>query len=267
MKRSIQGPGFGPRQESGEADDILRTLALLRERERLQVGDISDALSVSRQAAHRLLSTLHFHGFVTRGSENGSFAAGPVLLELGLSVVGKVDIRTQLRPYIEKLAEEIGETVHLISLSGRDALFLLSVEGSRMVRVAGRTGQKIEAHLTAGGKALLAQLNPAEVRKLLGRQKLVGRTPTSLNDPERLAADLEETRRRGYAISEGENEVDVVAIAKAIDAGPYASCAAVSVSIPAARATRKFRNGIIAGLLRCVDEIEKSGDGLSRIRP
>lgn len=258
MKHSPQSTSFRATKESGDADDILRTIALLRERDRLQVGEVSDALSVSPQAAHRLLSTLHFHGFVTRASENGYFTVGPILLELGLSVAGKVDLPMQLRSHIERLSREIGETVHLMALNGRDALFLLSIEGERMVRVAGRTGQKIEAHLTAGGKALLAELNPAERKRLLGRHKLANRTPASLHDPEQLAADLEETRRRGYAVSEGENEIEVVAIAKAITSGRYASRAAVSVSIPAARADRKLRDSVVTALLDCIGEIERS---------
>jgi DNA-binding IclR family transcriptional regulator len=255
MKRSLSGQGYGQPTETGDADDILRTIALLRDRDRLHVGEVSDILSVSPQTAHRLLSTLHFHGFVTRASENGSFAAGSVLVELGLSVVQKVDMRMQLRPFIEKLSREVGETVNLMTLSKRDALFLDSIEGDRMVRVGGRTGQKIEAHLTAGGKALLAELTPAELKRLLGRQKLVGHTASSLDDLERLAADLEETRRRGYAISMGENEADVVAIAKVIPGDRYDPKVAVSVSAPSARMNRKAREQVAEALLACVADI------------
>ena len=80
------------------------------------------------------------------------------LLEIGLAVVERSDVRTRARPLLVELVEQFNETVHLMTLEGTQVRYVDAVEGSRALRVAPRTGSLLPAHCTSGGKALLAEL-------------------------------------------------------------------------------------------------------------
>src|SRR4029079_13414807 len=147
-------------------DRALALLLLLRDRKSMSVSEASRAVGVGPSTAHRLLAALQYRGFVAQDLTTKAYGPGPVLLELGLSVVRGLDIRAQARPLMEALVREVGETAHLAILRGSDILFIESVESDKALRVANRAGMTLPAHATAAGKALLANLSPAELTAL-----------------------------------------------------------------------------------------------------
>ena len=61
---------------------------------------------------------------------------------------------------LDRLRDEINETVYLIVVNGTEALFLLGSEGRQQLRIGSRAGAQLPAHRTSGGKVLLAALDP-----------------------------------------------------------------------------------------------------------
>src|SRR5581483_5683649 len=138
---SADSPGRKrPDYALGSVDNALRLIWLLRERGELRVSEAATALETSRSTAYRLLAMLEYHRFAQQDPATKVYAAGPGLLEVGLSALGTIDIRAVARPALERLAEEVEETVHLVTLQGAAVLFLDSVETSRVVRVGARVG-------------------------------------------------------------------------------------------------------------------------------
>lgn len=226
---SLELVSEAPAYPIASVENVLRAIELLRDRPTVTLSEVARELGVARSTAHRLLAMLRFHDFVRQDPETKAYGPGGRLLEIALAVTGERDVRALLRPELERLVREAGETAHLVTLHGADALFLDSVECERVVRVSSRAGVYVPAWLTAAGKALLAQLPPEQAAELLP-----ARHRAELLDVLRIV------RRRGYATNFGESESELAAVAVALaPAAVVGRSLSVSVSAPAYRLSER----------------------------
>ena len=251
------GGGAEPAYPISSVDNALRLLRLFNERDTLRLTDACSYLGVAHSTAHRLLAMLVHHGFVQRDPQSRTYRPGPTLLEIGLAVVEKSDVRTKARPLLAALAEQFNETVHLMALDGTRVRYLDCVEGRRAVRVAPRTGSVLPANCTSGGKALLAELSDDRLRALYADSAaIVVQTDRSLSSLLLLMAALQEVRTSGYATNYEESEESVGSVAVALhDAGGRA-VAAVAVAVPTTRFSQAIRKEIASALLQRAKELK-----------
>jgi IclR family acetate operon transcriptional repressor len=85
------------------------------------------------------------------------------------------------------------------------------------------------------GKVLLAWLPAAERERLLGGRRLERLTPASITDPRRLERELEQVRRRGFALDNEEAFPGIRCVAAPLRDREGRALAAVSVTVPAQR--------------------------------
>jgi IclR family acetate operon transcriptional repressor len=109
------------------------------------------------------------------------------------------------------------------------------LDGNQPVRTFHSLGVRTPILATANGKATLAQLSPDVVEALI-RQGLTRYTDRTIVDEAEMLAEIDDVRRRGYAVNRGETEPDVAAVAAAIvvDGEPVGS---MSISMPRHRLT------------------------------
>lgn len=243
-----------PRYPINSVDNALKLLLMFRDMRLVRVADASESLGVVRSTAHRLLAMLQYRGLVLQDPDTKAYAPGPALLDIGLSAVRQFDIRQYLRPYLERLASEVGETVHLMILEGGNSLFLDSVEGPRALRTSSRVGRSYPAHTTSGGKVLLAQLSPAQLAVLYPTETLPGLTSGSLATRKQLLRELELVRERGYGTNHGESEPEIAALAVPIRNAFGQVRAALAVSAPLSRLDEAKVPGVAAAATRIVEE-------------
>ncbi|GLZ05538.1 IclR family transcriptional regulator [Actinomadura sp. NBRC 104412] len=254
-------PGAGSVPSS--VDNALRLLELIGEQQTLRVSEAAALLGVAPSTAHRLLSALRGRGFVLQDKPNGVYRPGPVLNEIGLAAIGRIDLRSVAHPVLRELSEQTQETVSLTLLEGRDVRFVDCVESPRSVRVGDRTGVVMPAHCTAAGKAILAALPPFELERRYRDHSLTGRTPHSITAWERLEAELRLIRRHGYALNEEEGEEGICAVAVAVRDLTDAPLASIAVVLPAARTAKAdVRTDLVPLLERAVKTVQ----GLLRAR-
>ena len=196
------------------------------------VAEAAAALGVHRTIAHRLVATLTARGYLYREA-SGGYRLGSTCLTLAAAVA---DLRTILRPALEDLARETDETVGLAVLRGNEVVFVDSIESSRSLRVAGRTGLRLPAHQTAVGMAWLAELH--------GDQLPGDQVPADV--------DLATVRRRGYAhaINEDADDQGFGSFGAVVRSPAGEPRAAVSVAIPLARLTPPVRQSAVESLTR-----------------
>jgi IclR family acetate operon transcriptional repressor len=202
-------------------ENALLVLALLLNGRPLRVTDVAAELGIARSTAHRLLTTLRAYGFAAQGSDR-QYRAGPAL--------SKVELAPRLRPTLEALALEVNETVHLMVLEGPNIRFIDSIEAQRTLRVGSRIGVTLPAHLTSGGKVLLAELKQSAIDALFANAAQPGGI-----DPGTLATVLAEVRERGYASNIEESEIGVCAVGAAIRDPFGRPLAAIAIAAPSAR--------------------------------
>jgi DNA-binding IclR family transcriptional regulator len=227
-----------PSYPIGSVDSALRLLLLLREQPSLRVTDVAARLDVGRSTAHRLLAMLVAHDFVSRDPETRLYSAGNALLTLGLAAVRNYDLRNYMRPHLEQLAQTVNETTHLLVLHGADSFFIDSVECRQAVRVGSRLGISFPAHTSSGGKALLAELDAAELRRLYPRQSLDAMSANTIRTRAALERELTQIRERGYALNIAETDEEVGAVAAVVPRTSGGPACAVAIAAPLSRADR-----------------------------
>jgi DNA-binding IclR family transcriptional regulator len=225
----------GPNYPIGSVDNALRLLRIIADRDSIRIADASREIGVARSTAHRLMQMLQHHGFIQQDPESKAYVAGPELVRIGLAVVRNVDVRSVARPWMEKLVEQLQETVHLSELQGTNVVFLDSVESPRALRVGARTGMTLPAYCTASGKVMLADLSKEELHRRIPDTRFDAVTAHTVTTRRKLEKDLEDVRTVGYAPNFGESEPDVHAIAAPIRDSRGRVRASLSVSVPPSR--------------------------------
>jgi IclR family transcriptional regulator, acetate operon repressor len=268
-RQQHHGDGTGPRQKHDEeaagrrqqhdegpadkrpaypitsVDNALRLLKLFRSEPRVRLSEASEHLGVALSTAHRLMAMLAYHGFVLRDTDTRAYIAGPALVEIGLAAVRQLDIRMHARPVLERIAADLGETVHLAVLEGGSVRYLDAVESPHALRVAARTGSALAAHCTASGKALLAALPDGEVAALFpGDNSLAALTTNSITKRSVLKKELCAVRDRGFALNREESEEGVASVGVAVPGPRNAPVAALVVSAPVSRMTDENAHAI-----------------------
>jgi DNA-binding IclR family transcriptional regulator len=264
MQKGPSGPSIAgadsPSYPISSVDNALRLLLLFRERQTVRLTEACAYLDVAHSTAHRLLAMLVHHGFVRQDQDTRTYRPGPMLVEIGLAVVQKMDVRLQARPFLERLAAEFEETVHLVTLEGNQARFIDAVESERALRVAARTGNLLPAHCTSAGKALLAQLTTAELRERYPRSRLVGQTGQSLRSLRALEAALDEVREHGYATNHEESEDGVGSVAIALLNSVGRAVASVAVAVPVSRLNTRTQTHIVRALREVQQQFRELSD-------
>jgi DNA-binding IclR family transcriptional regulator len=170
-------------------------------------------------------------------------------------VVRSFDALGLLRPVLQRLSDELGETAHLVVLHGHSILFAESIETTRALRIGSRVGRIMPACCTAGGKAILATLPSSIVRSLYPNPRLEQMTAASHPTFDALEEDLERTRERGYALNFGESEPEVAAVAMALPPMGGQAPTAITISAPISRLTDDSARQIADALREAVSSI------------
>jgi DNA-binding IclR family transcriptional regulator len=202
----------GPAYPIESVDRALTVILAFEETDTLTISEIGRLLGVSRSTAYRLLNVLEHRGFVRQDPRTKAFSAGTTLLRVGLAAARRSDIRGVLRPLLQQVVAELGETAHLVVLDGSDAFYMDCVESSQMVRATSRVGTSLPAHVAAAGKVLLAALPEQRLDELLSGS-LPAVTRRSKTSAASVRRELKQVAARGWALNDGESEVGLRAVA------------------------------------------------------
>jgi len=197
---------------------------------------LSHRTQLNISTCHHLLSTLVARGYVAKVPVRRSYALGARILYLSNACLRQVDLPARAAPFIEKINERTGETVHLAVLQGDAMMKVAKRESRHPVRVdTGQLGKTDAAHATATGKAMLAWLPEDDMRRVLSHG-LTRFTPKTICEWPTLIEALRHVRRNGYAVDDEEYQPGVICIGAAIRDHNGAVVGAISASTPTMRA-------------------------------
>jgi DNA-binding IclR family transcriptional regulator len=217
----------------------------------LGLAQVATSLQLHKSTAHRFLMVLEKHRMVER-TAGGKFRLGLRLFDLGNRAIEQYDLRERAQPHLKRLVAETEETAHLCILEGAHVIYIDKIEPARSVRMITRIGASNPVHCTAVGKAMLAFLPEERITDILGRLRFERYTSHTISTVEALRAEIEKTRRRGYAVDDEEFEEGLRCIAVPVLDAQRLPVAAVSVSGPSFRVTAQKLPTIANHLLQCV---------------
>ena len=217
----------------------------------LGLAQVATSLQLHKSTAHRFLMVLEKHRMVER-TAGGKFRLGLKLFDLGNRAIEQYDLRERAQPHLRRLVAETEETAHLCILEGTHVIYIDKIEPARSVRMITRIGASNPVHCTSVGKAILAFLPEERITDILGRLRFERYTSNTISTVEALRAEIEKTRRRGYAVDDEEFEEGLRCIAVPVLDAQRLPVAAVSVSGPSFRVTAQKLPAIANHLLQCV---------------
>jgi IclR family KDG regulon transcriptional repressor len=245
------------RRPAGGVQSVVRALRLIdtlgASRGEVGIAELSGQVGLHVSTVHRLLATLVQLGYCRQNPETGRYALGAKVSYLAECYLGQVDLRQVARPFLERLCRETGETANVVTLDGREALYLDKAESSQNLRIFSRIGHRAPLYCTAVGKVLLAYRPWPEGKALIGRgslKALTRRTNTSLDA---LKRELERVRAEGFAVDLEECEEGACCLAVPVLNGKGRIEAALSVSGPSVRMTSKRLRALVP-LMRSLGE-------------
>src|SRR6516164_4396083 len=250
-REDVSGPG--PVQSVDRAVAILEILA--RDGE-AGVTEVARELGVHKSTASRLLAALDRRELVVQDAARGRFRLGVGLVRLAGAAARRLDVVQESRPVCRALARQVGETVNLAVLSGRDALYLDQVAGPAALSPHNWAGQRIPLHATSDGKVLLAYLSQAELARCLTPplRRFTDRTITTLDE---LSPVLAEVRQRGFATAVDELEAGLTAIAAPVRNEEGRVVASISASGPSFRIPADRIGQVAESVRRAAAEVSR----------
>jgi DNA-binding IclR family transcriptional regulator len=251
--RSAGREDAGPVQSVDRAAAILEILA--RDGE-AGVTEVARELGVHKSTASRLLAALDRRELVAQDAARGKFRLGVGILRLAGAAGRGLDLVQESRPVCRALAQEVGETVNLAILSGRDALYLDQVAGPAALSPHNWAGQRTPLHATSDGKVLLAYRPAAEILEHLALplERFTEHTVTALPEFGRLLARV---RERGYATAVDELEDGLTAVAAPVRDAEGTVTASISASGPSFRIPADRIPRIAESVRRAAGEISR----------
>lgn len=222
-------------QSLERALDILEALASFSDG--VGIVELSGRVSLHVSTVHRLLSTLERRGYARQNPQSHRYALGNRVLQLGRAVNDQSDLRSEARPFLQRLTEQSGETANLVIVQHDEVMYIDQVQSPRLVRMFAEIGRRVPLHSTGGGKAILASLAAPERCGLLAARPLVALTPRTITSVERLERALEEVRHKGYAVDDEEQEEGVRCVAAVVRDHSGKPIGAMSLSGPTTRMT------------------------------
>lgn len=201
----------------------------------LTLSEIARATGLTTSTVHRLLAAMQANQLV-RQTRGRRYAPGQLLVRLVRAGAVSTTLRDAAMPAMVALRDEVEETVGLHTLTPDDERVVVDqVESHHPLR---RTytdlGVPIPLPYGAPGKVLSAWL-PRERREAVLHQELTQLTPATVIDPAELRTQLDETVRRGFAISIAERTPGIRSVAAPVFDHNGIVTACLSVSGPEMR--------------------------------
>lgn len=241
------------------SERIFQTIEVLANTGPIGLLSLSKELSLNKSTVHRILTSLIILGYVKQDEETAKYSLSFKLCEIANQVLGKIDAVEIAKPYLKHLAALSGETVHLVQLDGIHAVYIDKVESfANSVRMVSKVGKHIPLYCSGVGKALLSAMDEEAVAKIWENSEIIRLTEHTITDYDSLLAQLQETKRCGYALDLEENELGVRCIAAGVKDYTGKTLYAFSISAPISRMSDEAISELAKKVLTVRENLEKA---------
>lgn len=195
----------------GKALDVLDMVAARGKPVRF--SDLLAQSAFPKATLYRFLQTLTNQSMLTYDEDRGTYSLGVRLVRLAHTAWAQSSLAPLARSYIDELAVESGETIHLAQMDQGQVLYVDKRNAATPVEMFSSAGKVGPAYCTGVGKAMLAFMPDEAVEKALTRQSFHCFTPQTLDTPAKLKSELQVIRTQGHAFDREEHEPGIICCA------------------------------------------------------
>ncbi|MDO5416833.1 MAG: IclR family transcriptional regulator [Lachnospiraceae bacterium] len=223
--------------ENVKVKSLYKAIMLLfyfsEEDRELGITELAEKSGLLKSSIYNMLSTYEACGLVKRNPFTNKYYLGVRVLELSNQFYRNNDLRQVVKPHMEQIANETGETVFLGVLNGTEVIYLDAAFPDSSTGGRNMTGLKAPLYCTGIGKAMLAFESEEKVDEVI-RNGMEPFTENTIVDGEQLRKELALIRERGYATDNMEHEYGIKCVAMPIrnaDGKVVASCSVTGPSL------------------------------------
>jgi DNA-binding IclR family transcriptional regulator len=228
----------------------------------LGVSELARRLEMDRAGVHRLLRAMMLERFIEQDPETRRYRLGFGLLDVAAVRLSQHGLLNIAPPHLERLRDEIGETVAILVADGHESVCLAVVESRHMVRVGYDIGERAPLYASAGGQVLLAYFAEAD-RHAVYAAGLRRYTPRTLTDVVVLEERLAHIRAERAGWAEDSYFEGVVGAAAPIFDPKQRVSAVVTLAAPMQRCGVSDLPRLSAAARRTAEAIAEEWSGLS----
>ncbi|HOL17343.1 MAG TPA: IclR family transcriptional regulator [Bacillota bacterium] len=233
----------------------LRTLFFLSTRKSVGVTELAQELQINKSTAYRILETLQKYNMVEQSKSSAKYRLGPAILRLSDQLYKNLNIIALARPHMIRLADEVGESVHLCLLCNDSAVVIEQIITNSRLIVNAKIGNIEPLHASSVGKCLLAFSEPAIMEQLLNRMEFPAFTDKTITDREAMRAEIEKIKAQGYAVDNGELSSDIKCVAVPVYNHMGEAIYSLGISGPLTRMTESKTEDTVKKLLKTRDAL------------
>jgi len=212
----------------------MNVLELLSDNETLTVTQVAKLMNINRAGSHRFLSTLKELGYADKDDSSRYFLTSKVV-ELGMKVLDRFEIRKIARPFLQELSAKFNETTNLGYFNGEEVLTIDKIDSTEILRMDAGIGGGEPAYCTSLGKAILAFLPDMQLKEYLHAIELIPFTPNTLVSKDKLKKELMQIKENGYSIDDEELSIGLRCVGAPLFNHSGQALYAISLSGPSIR--------------------------------
>lgn len=255
-------PEASPKNPKNYVASVGKAFAVLRsftsEAFELTLSEVAARADLDRGTAFRLIQTLIELGYLQPVPRSRRFRLGLACLDLGYTVLSHGSLRAIVEPLLRALVPEVGDAASLGILDGGDVIYLARVgAGLDRHKMDRRPGSRIPAYSAALGHVMLAHLARDEQIERLEARPRVKLSERTLTDLDALLARLDLVKKKGHAVSDGENAYGLRTLATPIFDAQGVVIGGLSVTIDAMRMDMPaFRDQALPRLMQVTRQVQ-----------
>ncbi len=199
------------RAEPGRLDGDTPTMRLFslleviaKKDQTFSLQNLVEETGLPKPTLHRMLQQLESEGMIQREGDGRHYSTGVRLRRLAETLLLNSTTHGARHVVLRQLVEEVGESCNITAFSGSEVMYLDRLESTAPLRFYLHPGSRVPAHCSATGKLFLAQMTPAQRRRLLAHAPLEKFTANTITDLDALEREIDEVKRNGYALDNEE---------------------------------------------------------------
>lgn len=227
-----------------------------RDHREWSLDELSERTRVRRVNVYRLARTLAYSGYLVYEPSSGKYRLGPSMLRARYLTEHYAQLVSQARSYLERLAQETGETIALIAEIDNVPINIDIVRTDRPFLRSSELGYTPGDTASSAARLFVAFKPERERQKILSQPREQW-TPKTTVDPEVIAKDLEEVRRDGLALDLEERFLGTCAASAPVYNQLGYLVAALSIIVPAGRFGPEERKNHVPALKAAADSLSR----------
>ncbi|MCR4821637.1 MAG: IclR family transcriptional regulator [Treponema sp.] len=224
----------------------------------LGVSEIARLLKFNKSNVYNILSTLEDCGYVKKNKSSEKYSLDFKMVQFSYTVMSSYPYTNLIVPVIKDLAADLNVIIYFGIPHGHSVLYLFSAypkSYGKNIPYRSILGETAPYYCTSLGKALLIPMNEEEIKERISGEK-IKYTENTLTTEEELLSEIEESKKRGYAIDDVEHENGVRCLGVPVIDRNGLPIGAISASGPVSIVTEEKLSEISQKLMTAAFEIQ-----------